>query len=126
MASPRPPLSGRAAFEKHLFAQGYPLWSPDPELLPPVHQDDGLKIGDVGTIDEFGGFDVFFNLLDFTSGTTDSPLNFTSNDVRRGGEDLRPRVVVSSPQTAWNVKRSISVGVTYATASAILKRLLTL
>lgn len=125
MASSQPPLSGRATFEKHLFAQGYPLWSPDPELLPPVHQDEGLKIGDVGTIDEFGGFDVFFNLLDFTSGTADSPLNFTSNDVRRGGEDIRPRDVVSSPPTAWT--RSIfQFGDTYAIASANLKRLLTL
>ena len=93
--------------------------------MPPVRQDDGLKIGDVGTIDELGGFDVFFNLLDFTSGSADFPLNFTPNDVHRSGEDLQPREVVSSPQTAWNVEQLTVVDVTYAIVSAILKQLLT-
>ena len=60
-----PLLSEQAAFSKHLFMQGYPLWTPNPVLLPQDLQAVGLRIGDVGTVDEWGWFDVFLSILDF-------------------------------------------------------------
>lgn len=103
---PQPLLSEQAAFSKHLFIQGYPLWNPDPDLLPRTRQRVGLRIGDVGTVDERGRFDFFFNILESTPGIADSPPNFPSfedDDVRCGGGDLLPREVVSSPETPWDV-----------------------
>lgn len=97
----------QAAFAKHLFTQGYPLWSPDPVLLPAACQSVGLKIGDVGTVDERGRFEVFFNILEPSPGISGSlPLNFppvVENDTRCVDQDLLPREVVSSPGTPWNV-----------------------
>jgi len=106
MPPPQPLLSEQATFAKHLFIQGYPLWSPDPDLLPQAHQSAGLRIGDVGTVDERGEFDAFFNILETTPGSPESPPNLPSIedlDIRRGGGDLLPRQVVSSPETPWNV-----------------------
>ncbi|KAI9458748.1 hypothetical protein HD554DRAFT_1701964 [Boletus coccyginus] len=104
---PQPLLSEQAVFAKHLFIQGYPLWSPDPDLLPPARQRAGLRIGDVGTVDERGEFDVFFNILETSLGSAFSLPNFPSiedADVHRGGGDILPREVVSSPETPWDVE----------------------
>lgn len=83
------------------------LWSPDPVLLPAACQSVGLKIGDVGTVDERGRFEVFFNILEPSPGISGSlPLNFppvVENDTRCVDQDLLPREVVSSPGTPWNV-----------------------
>lgn len=106
MPPTQPPLSEQAAFSKHLFTQGYPLWNPDPDSLPQARQSVGFKIGDVGTIDERGGFELFFNILESLPGGPGSPPNLPlveANDVRRGSEDIMPQVVVSSPETPWEV-----------------------
>jgi len=99
--------SEQATFAKHLFTQGYPLWSPDPVLLPAVRQSVGLKIGDVGTVDERGRFDVFFNILEPSPEISDSlRLNLppiVEDDTRCVDEELLPREVVSSPETPWVV-----------------------
>ncbi|KAI9574445.1 hypothetical protein HD554DRAFT_38653 [Boletus coccyginus] len=90
-----PLLSEQAAFAKHLFMQGYPLWSPHPGLLPQARQSTGLRIGDVGTVDERGEFDVFFNILEATPGSADSLPIFPSIEdvhVRRDGGDILPLV----------------------------------
>ncbi|KAE9388140.1 hypothetical protein BT96DRAFT_836725 [Gymnopus androsaceus JB14] len=53
--------------------RGYPLWRPkdhDPRL-PDIYKQDGIHIGDVGILDEFGGFDYLFNVCH----PADHPLN---------------------------------------------------
>ena len=119
MPPPQPLLSEQAAFGKHLFTQGYPLWNPDPDLLPQAHQRVGLRIGDVGTVDERGRFDVFFNILESTPESAYFPTNLRpiEDDARCGGSDILPREVVSSPETPWDVDQveMLTVGgVTYA------------
>ncbi|KAG8217022.1 hypothetical protein J3R82DRAFT_7338 [Butyriboletus roseoflavus] len=111
----------QAAFAKHLFIHGYPLWNPDPDLLPPACQSVGLRIGDVGTVDEQGRFDLFFNIFEPPPGNGGSPPNFPpieQEDARCGGEDIPPREVASSPATMWDVDEVEAVmddaGVRYA------------
>ena len=42
---------------------GYPLWSPKPKPgLPSSYEEHGLQIGDVGYVNEFGMFEVLFNI----------------------------------------------------------------
>ncbi|KAF8452398.1 hypothetical protein L210DRAFT_3354560, partial [Boletus edulis BED1] len=42
---------------------GYPLWTPEPmSTLPEDYQEHGLQIGDVGTVDSDGQFDVLFDI----------------------------------------------------------------
>jgi hypothetical protein len=42
---------------------GYPLWYPDPdENLPREYRDEGVRIGDVGTITGAGQFAFYFNV----------------------------------------------------------------
>ncbi|ESK91073.1 hypothetical protein Moror_9594 [Moniliophthora roreri MCA 2997] len=44
--------------------KGYPLWNPGvSDDLPSEYRKTGVSIGDVGTIDEDGGFQYFFNIL---------------------------------------------------------------
>jgi len=117
-------LCEQAAFAKHLFIQGYPLWNPDPVLLLQTRQAVGLRIGDVGTVDERGRFDVFFNILDPGPGRADTPpilQPIDENDVRCSGEDISPREVISSPKTSWDVEQldvQSVTGVTYASTSS--------
>ncbi|KAF8554296.1 hypothetical protein OG21DRAFT_1104379 [Imleria badia] len=105
-----PPLEcEQAAFAKHLFIQGYPLWNPDPAFLPQGLQSVGLQIGDVGTVDDRGHFRVFFNILDPPPGGIDTPSIFPpieENYVRCSTEDISPRGVVSSPETSWDIDLS--------------------
>ena len=122
MPPSEPLLSEQASFAKHLFVQGYPLWNPDPVLLPRNLQGVGLRIGDVGSVDERGRFDVFFNILDSTPGSSDTQPTFPpidQNDVRRGSDDISPCEVVSSPKTSWDVDEILkeeSNGFTYVSS----------
>ena len=122
---PQPLLSEQAALAKHLFIQGYPLWNPDPDLLPRARQSVGLRIGDVGTVDERGRFDFFFNILESLPGSADSTPNFPPievDDIRCGGEDLAPREVVSSPETPWDVDQLEVLDVAGVTYVSFLPR----
>lgn len=53
--------------------RGYPLWRPKDHdsRLPDIYKQDGVHIGDVGILDEFGGFDYLFNACH----PADHPLN---------------------------------------------------
>ncbi|KAE9383498.1 hypothetical protein BT96DRAFT_843768 [Gymnopus androsaceus JB14] len=43
--------------------RGYPLWIPKPgDWLPLAYRQEGVRIGDVGILTEFGGFDYLFNV----------------------------------------------------------------
>ncbi|KAF5375984.1 hypothetical protein D9757_008825 [Collybiopsis confluens] len=80
LPSPSPPSShgdglqaGRpnhsSLVESELYARlllprkkGYPLWRPKPdERLPEECRREGVRIGDVGILNELGGFDFLFN-----------------------------------------------------------------
>ena len=131
-----PPLeplpSEQAAFSKHLFLEGYPLWNPDPVLLPQGLQGVGLRIGDVGTVDEQGQFDTFFNILDPSPGSeADTPPIFPpidENDVHCSSEDISPREVISSPKTSWDVEQldvETTTGVKYVLLPILIQHYLT-
>ncbi|KAI6097705.1 hypothetical protein EDD16DRAFT_589563 [Pisolithus croceorrhizus] len=52
-------------YAKHLLhsGYGYPLRIPEPRnTLPDYYRDSGLQVGDVGTVDRDGQFDVLFNI----------------------------------------------------------------
>lgn len=53
--------------------RGYPLWRPKPQgaRLPITYKQEGVKIGDVGTLNEFGGFSYLFNIFH----PADHPIN---------------------------------------------------
>ncbi|KAE9409813.1 hypothetical protein BT96DRAFT_458508 [Gymnopus androsaceus JB14] len=53
--------------------RGYPLWKPkqNSSHLPEQYKQDGVHIGDVGILDEFGGFEFLFNACH----PADHPLN---------------------------------------------------
>ncbi|ESK91075.1 hypothetical protein Moror_9596 [Moniliophthora roreri MCA 2997] len=60
------PYSGSDMYMRMLLPKkkGYPLWNPGvSENLPDEYRKYGVSIGDVGTIDEEGGFEYFFNIL---------------------------------------------------------------
>ncbi|KIK52194.1 hypothetical protein GYMLUDRAFT_180438 [Collybiopsis luxurians FD-317 M1] len=43
--------------------RGYPLWNPRPgDWLRPAYREEGVRIGDVGIVTEFGEFDYLFNV----------------------------------------------------------------
>ncbi|KAI6094844.1 hypothetical protein F5141DRAFT_1165267 [Pisolithus sp. B1] len=57
--------SPQDVYAKHLLhaGYGYPLRIPEPRsTLPDYYQDSGLQVGDVGTVDRDGQFDVLFNI----------------------------------------------------------------
>lgn len=53
--------------------RGYPLWKPkaDSSHLPEKYRQEGVHIGDVGILNEFGGFEFLFNACH----PADDPLN---------------------------------------------------
>ncbi|KAE9396979.1 hypothetical protein BT96DRAFT_798736, partial [Gymnopus androsaceus JB14] len=64
-----------AVYARQLMTEkrGYPLWRPqdhDPRL-PDIYKQNGVHIGDVGILNEFGGFDYLFNACH----PADHPLN---------------------------------------------------
>ena len=105
-------LSPQDAFARHWFRDGYPLRNPAPALLPPPRQMDGLKIGDIGTIDRDGCFDSLFNICDPPDPALEDEYAFPRGFTRI----KQPRIVnyrtqrsghvFASPETSW-VPRSV-------------------
>lgn len=53
--------------------KGYPLWKPKPdERLPEEYRRVGVRIGDIGILNDSGGFDYLFNACL----SADHPVNF--------------------------------------------------
>ncbi|KIK60373.1 hypothetical protein GYMLUDRAFT_167733, partial [Collybiopsis luxurians FD-317 M1] len=48
-----------------LAKRGYPLWKPKPQgvRLPETYKQEGVRIGDVGILNGFGGFSYLFNVF---------------------------------------------------------------
>ncbi|KIK56577.1 hypothetical protein GYMLUDRAFT_778847 [Collybiopsis luxurians FD-317 M1] len=55
----------RESYAQFMFPQkrGYPLWKPKPQggRLPGIYKQKGVHIGDIGILNEFGGFSYLFN-----------------------------------------------------------------
>jgi hypothetical protein len=41
---------------------GYPLWTPEPHNFLPEYEEEGIRIGDVGIVNEHGLFEFSFNV----------------------------------------------------------------
>ncbi|KAE9385615.1 hypothetical protein BT96DRAFT_840509 [Gymnopus androsaceus JB14] len=62
--------------------KGYPLWQPKPDDgVPLAYLREGVQIGDLGILNEFGGFDYIFNVCR----PADDPIN-----DGRVPEDFKP------------------------------------
>ena len=92
---PPPLLSRQDEFARHGFQEGYPLWNPDPVLLPQGSQNKGLEIGDIGTVDEDGCFCTILNIYR----SPDPALAMEPNIYI--SETFETRHVFSSPETSW-------------------------
>ncbi|KIK50064.1 hypothetical protein GYMLUDRAFT_118974, partial [Collybiopsis luxurians FD-317 M1] len=48
-----------------LAKRGYPLWKPKAQgaRLPDAYKGEGVRIGDIGILNEFGGFTYLFNVF---------------------------------------------------------------
>ncbi|KAF5375324.1 hypothetical protein D9757_009659 [Collybiopsis confluens] len=78
-ALPTPPVASRIHLERMraesapeiyarellLAKRGYPLWKPKTQdaRLPSTYKQEGVQIGDVGILNEFGGFSYLFNIF---------------------------------------------------------------
>ena len=45
------------------IGRGFPLWRPAPPSQPEAHKEKGFSIGDVGCLDDRGGFQYWFNIF---------------------------------------------------------------
>ena len=67
------------------------LWNPQPDAFAPLtHRREGVSIGDLGRVTEYGAFDVLFNICK-AAGHPDNPdelpdgftpLALNANDIR--------------------------------------------
>ncbi|KIK49990.1 hypothetical protein GYMLUDRAFT_266261 [Collybiopsis luxurians FD-317 M1] len=77
-------LSPMEVYTRELLVhgRGYPLWQPKPaENMPEAYRKEGVRIGDVGFLDESGGFFFLFNVCL----PADDPVN-----VRRVPREFEP------------------------------------
>jgi hypothetical protein len=103
----RPYESATATYTRILLARhiGYPLWTPEPFNIPPEYEAEGIRIGDIGIVNEDGLFEFSFNFCR----PADDPINsafplpssfapFTyapTQDVQTNGV-FRPKMVIRS------------------------------
>ena len=101
-----PDESATETYTRILLKQriGYPLWMPEPHNLPPEYEALGIRIGDVGIVNENGLFEFSFNICLPANDPINSafplppsfvPFTYTSTQVtRRNGIFLRDTVIV--------------------------------
>ncbi|KAK0498774.1 hypothetical protein EDD18DRAFT_50439 [Armillaria luteobubalina] len=74
-------------YTKHLIRKGhgYPFWFPEPDSSrPAAYTERGVRPGDVGILNDIGGFDHLFNIFS----DADDPVN--NGNVPPGFRPLRP------------------------------------
>ena len=60
------PVSAQDVYARLLLPHrhGYPLWLPEPnQSLPPLVYEQGIQLGDVGLINDYGDFTTLFNIF---------------------------------------------------------------
>ncbi|KAJ7603707.1 hypothetical protein DFH06DRAFT_328593 [Mycena polygramma] len=84
---PPPPTWGDSLSESENYRsqllrqkRGYPLYIPDPQMLPAEYRVHGVQIGDVGSVTSDGEFDFYFNIFlpaEHPINVHRTPANFT-------------------------------------------------
>ncbi|KAF5375319.1 hypothetical protein D9757_009688 [Collybiopsis confluens] len=93
--APAPPISQRRTQESCsqiysrellLAKRGYPLWKPKAQgaRLPVAYRREGVRIGDIGNLNDFGGFTYLFNAFH----AADHPIN-----IGRVPPDFKPLAI---------------------------------
>jgi hypothetical protein len=99
---------------------GYPLWNPQPSTRPPEYRKHGVRIGDVGYINDQGAFNYLFtiaagredsrNSMLLTKRIKDSTTRFKPVDLDRDEDGIREWPHAFSREhcvsTETNLKRS--------------------
>ncbi|KDQ50098.1 hypothetical protein JAAARDRAFT_200261 [Jaapia argillacea MUCL 33604] len=118
MPTTREHESTQATYARLMLAHqhGYPLYQPEPTgppNLPGEYHQGGYQIGDVGTITDNGGFDVFFNFCH----THEDPINARGVPPNFRQVPLDPNTVTTSiflPHTiSCSSIKNESLGVTF-------------
>lgn len=92
------PQKSNEIYENHLLlkGRGFPLWIPEPNRrLPLRYRREGVNIGDVGIITQFGAFSFLFNICV----PHDNPIN-----PRLLPEDFAP---ISPPLDSLDVEEYV-------------------
>ncbi|KAI6166161.1 hypothetical protein EDD17DRAFT_125229 [Pisolithus thermaeus] len=97
-------------YAKHLqhADYGYPLWMPEPmSTLPQDYQDNGLQIGDVGSVDSMGQFDVLFNICKRSDSLLHGPHGVPKNfqPVRHGDVKFSDNAIYVGPIHSPGIKQ---------------------
>ncbi|KAE9398958.1 hypothetical protein BT96DRAFT_882533 [Gymnopus androsaceus JB14] len=139
--------SDSAVYAHLLMTQkrGYPLWRPkdDDPRLPDIYKQTGVHIGDVGILDQFGGFDYLFNVCH----PADHPLNegrvpenfklleIDYTDIKESPQEFKPssyveskpshisKTVLSGQPLPYRVPQEVGAGLSFsssATSGALL------
>ncbi|KAK7022761.1 hypothetical protein VNI00_016964 [Paramarasmius palmivorus] len=90
--------------------EGHPLWRPEPSLKPPhAHAQDGIRIGDVGIIDDNEPFDFLFNItvpsehpINAPYGAPDGFEKIEESSLEFGEESRDVDEHVSGPMRSWS------------------------
>lgn len=99
-------------YYQHIGIQrrGSPLWIPEPsENLPIEYRRQGIAIGDVGIITEFGSFDFLFNIClprDHPINPSDLPIDFDSLTLSPADVHLYTEFTRGSYLSSSSVKKA--------------------
>jgi F-box and WD-40 domain protein CDC4 len=92
----------RILLAKHI---GYPLWTPEPFNIPPEYEAEGIRIGDIGIVNEDGLFEFSFNFCRRANDPINSafplpssfvPFTYASTQVVQTNGVFRPKMVIGS------------------------------